>query len=505
MFLLDIQRGTIRELFVGGLNCEQCFLSPETWQLASTTATTQQKDTFIAHWVLQGVCNEGSHSSAFLVLHDALRRADQVNQLTSAQAADGSLDSILYTTSTPSAGQLSVLYRVRLSVDKDLNNEGEGSLLQQVICTALDTIALNWPCRTMGMAYNYARKEITVISDHKEVAVYSHSAGRLQAIVGCGEPSPWSTGGSSSPDLTSVEESPSVSPVPTEPDKYEPDASALDNCTTPATPATPVPRLLDYHNSVVYVIHKPVGCLSSAKDYEDAPRGTVYEFAVAAGFPHVGLVGRLDGDTSGIMVFTNDGRLNDRILRPPAEVAEDRISVWGASVCNKTSGSSIADSTMLERTHPNSSQDFSFVALKEKEYLLTLLQGRNKYCMENGVFNTQQFEEAFGLPLVFNRCNTEYNVREAAIKVVRRYQDPQYNKHERTDQGWVIEVMVNINEGKHKQIRRLAKRAGYHVVGLKRTKICGGLLCVESVPQPGDCRWLTVAEKYALYKGFRLI
>lgn len=51
-----------------------------------------------------------------------------------------------------------------------------------------------------------------------------------------------------------------------------------------------------------------------------AVRSTVYAVAESAGFPvtEMSLVGRLDAETSGIMVFTNDSMLNDAITRPIA-------------------------------------------------------------------------------------------------------------------------------------------------------------------------------------------
>jgi hypothetical protein len=234
----------------------------------------------------------------------------------------------------------------------------------------------------------------------------------------------------------------------------------------------------------------------------------------------MGLVGRLDADTSGIMVFTNDGRLNDRILQPLKDEEgkgedENIENELDAEILTSEQASAIATAPFPEIVVPvpvspapycaPNEDNLAFQQLKRKEYVLTLLQGRNSYCIEDGVFNVAKFEEEFGLPLVFNRCNTAFAVKEASIKVLRRYQDPNYNRTNRPELGWVIEVLVNIKEGKHKQIRRLAKRAGYITIGLERSSICGGLLRLESVPAVGQCRWLTAEEKYALYKGFQLI
>lgn len=296
---------------------------------------------------------------------------------------------------------------------------------------------------------------------------------------------------------------------------------------------TPIPRYLDYTNTVVFLIHKPVGPLSSAADVGSAgegSRGTVYGTAVKAGFPaNLGLVGRLDGDTSGIMVFTNDGLLNDRILRPPAsdegnctdtaklfvegkevvevvDVVEAGVGAEEVVPPHHTSSNGSSSMPQPSSTWVNTTTTLMIdTYYKTKTYTLTLLQGRSPYCMNaDGSFNILKFEEEFGQPLVFNRYNNQYNVKEADIKLIKRYQDNAFNPHNRPNLGWVLLVEVVIQEGKHKQIRRLAKRAGYHVIALQRTSICGDLLNLHTISLPGQCRWLGVSEKYALYRAFQL-
>ncbi|HEY7516027.1 MAG TPA: pseudouridine synthase, partial [Vicinamibacteria bacterium] len=64
---------------------------------------------------------------------------------------------------------------------------------------------------------------------------------------------------------------------------------------------------------VVLALHKPVGYLTSRTD--PAGRKTVYDLLGDVGrwvFP----VGRLDRDTSGLLILTNDHRLGDRITDP---------------------------------------------------------------------------------------------------------------------------------------------------------------------------------------------
>ena len=65
------------------------------------------------------------------------------------------------------------------------------------------------------------------------------------------------------------------------------------------------------------MLHKPVGVLVTWSD----PRGrpTVREY-VPAGMPRLFAVGRLDYDTSGLLVLTNDGPLAHRLAHPRYEV-----------------------------------------------------------------------------------------------------------------------------------------------------------------------------------------
>lgn len=350
--------------------------------------------------------------------------------------------------------------------------------------------ALNLPCRVQGLGLR--GQHLYVIGENREVVVFDRQGGTLRPLTRFDVPTTMS-----------------------------------------------MPRSLHFQHAVVFVIHKPLGCLSSAADYPTQPRGTVYGYAGKAGFPtNLGLVGRLDGDTSGIMVFTNDGMLNDRLLRPLGDVEEGE-AVRGRSENSHESGLNCAHKnaeTNLKaveelpplgsspapappRTAPLPGSETSLPVsnqtsgvppidpvYKSKEYILRLLQGRNRYCINSdGSLNTALFETTFGQPLTFSRYHSEHNVREAHIKVLRHFQDPAFNPHHRDNQGWVIDVQVIIHEGKHKQIRRLAKRAGYHVISLCRTKICGDLLTLDMVPEPGNCKWLSVEQKRQLYCALKLI
>jgi 23S rRNA pseudouridine2605 synthase len=80
---------------------------------------------------------------------------------------------------------------------------------------------------------------------------------------------------------------------------------------------------------VVYALHKPVGVLSTASDPHGRP--TVVELVGEERrlYP----VGRLDADSSGLILLTNDGELAQRLTHPRYEVPKTyRVHVGGGPV-----------------------------------------------------------------------------------------------------------------------------------------------------------------------------
>lgn len=72
-----------------------------------------------------------------------------------------------------------------------------------------------------------------------------------------------------------------------------------------------------YEPFVYIMLNKPAGYISSTKDYKDE---TVLE--LIDGFDHYNLhpVGRLDKDTEGLLILTNDGQFSHNVLSPKKHV-----------------------------------------------------------------------------------------------------------------------------------------------------------------------------------------
>ncbi len=81
---------------------------------------------------------------------------------------------------------------------------------------------------------------------------------------------------------------------------------------------------------VLYAVNKPVGVVSTARDTHGRP-------TVTALVPATGLrlypVGRLDADSSGLILLTNDGELANRLTHPRYEVPKTyRARLAGAPI-----------------------------------------------------------------------------------------------------------------------------------------------------------------------------
>jgi 23S rRNA pseudouridine2605 synthase len=75
-----------------------------------------------------------------------------------------------------------------------------------------------------------------------------------------------------------------------------------------------------------FVLNKPVGAVSTASDPQGRPTVTELVDSDARLYP----VGRLDADSSGLLILTNDGELANRLLHPRYEVPRTyRVRVAG--------------------------------------------------------------------------------------------------------------------------------------------------------------------------------
>lgn len=82
-------------------------------------------------------------------------------------------------------------------------------------------------------------------------------------------------------------------------------------------------ELLAYEPVVWIMLNKPAGVVSAVKDAQDE---TVLDL-LPERFAHMRVVpvGRLDKDTTGLLLLTNDGALAHRIMRPKSEIMKTYV------------------------------------------------------------------------------------------------------------------------------------------------------------------------------------
>lgn len=76
-------------------------------------------------------------------------------------------------------------------------------------------------------------------------------------------------------------------------------------------------RPVHYETYAYYMLHKPAGLITATKD---AASGTVMDLLSDTGARNLSPVGRLDKDTEGLLLITNDGALAHKLLSPKNHV-----------------------------------------------------------------------------------------------------------------------------------------------------------------------------------------
>jgi 23S rRNA pseudouridine2605 synthase len=125
--------------------------------------------------------------------------------------------------------------------------------------------------------------------------------------------------------------------------------------------------------TVVYALHKPTGTLSTARDPGGRP--TVVELIPEPRrlYP----VGRLDADSSGLILLTNDGALANRLTHPRYEVPKTyRVRVARGPISESALGA-LRRGVQLE-DGPTAPASARRVRGAGDEFELTIREGRNR-------------------------------------------------------------------------------------------------------------------------------
>jgi 23S rRNA pseudouridine2605 synthase len=122
----------------------------------------------------------------------------------------------------------------------------------------------------------------------------------------------------------------------------------------------------------VFVLNKPVGVLSTARDTHG--RRTVIDLVPAGGL-RLYPVGRLDADSSGLILLTNDGELANRLTHPRFEVPKTYRAKLSGPPLTEEALRALRSGVELE---DGPTAPARVRRLRGKEIELTIHEGRNR-------------------------------------------------------------------------------------------------------------------------------
>ena len=129
-------------------------------------------------------------------------------------------------------------------------------------------------------------------------------------------------------------------------------------------------QIISYQTFYYYMLHKPAGVITATEDKKDK---TVMDLLTGAQGKDLAPVGRLDKDTEGLLLITNDGEMAHFLLSPKRHVDKTYL-VYTKNVLSKE------DILRLEEGVDIGEKDMTLPAkaevIEDKQILLTICEGK---------------------------------------------------------------------------------------------------------------------------------
>ncbi|MFI3212300.1 MAG: pseudouridine synthase [Eubacteriales bacterium] len=190
-------------------------------------------------------------------------------------------------------------------------------------------------------------------------------------------------------------------------------------------------QVVENTKKMYYMFHKPAGCLCARKDEN---RNTIFSYFqdidTTALFP----VGRLDMDTEGILLLTNDGEFNHKLMHPTHHVEKTYV-FWAFGILDEEKIKQLEEGILLDG--------------------LEMTKPAKIRVLKAGAFETYEEE-------------------------IRKQVGDLGKRKKNLFQKQVVLGELIISEGKKHQVKRMLKEVGCYIVYLKRTAI-GNLLLDENL------------------------
>lgn len=200
---------------------------------------------------------------------------------------------------------------------------------------------------------------------------------------------------------------------------------------------------------LLMVYHKPKWVLSVRQDPYNRP---CLDESI---LPNMHPVGRLDYDTSGLLLFSSSGALTQRLLHPKHEVEKEYVAVVTGIVVEDELRATLAAGVQTT-------------------------EGSHKATLES----VDIWERSSIAPYLLN---------------IQRNFPPEYNQTDLKVRGYLnvfdaqalSTVRLTVSEGKHRMVRRILANCGHPVVSLHRDRL--GAVALNDLPA-GEYRPLTTEE-----------
>ena len=237
-------------------------------------------------------------------------------------------------------------------------------------------------------------------------------------------------------------------------------------------------KVCHYEKYSYYLLHKPAGVVSATEDKKEK---TVLSLLKDVNTKDLFPVGRLDKDTEGLLLLTNDGKLAHELLSPKKHVDKTYLAFLRSPLTKETC-KQLAEGVDIGDEKPTLPAKVLYPATScQEDRLLKLVEislqeNRN---IEHTLLLTIPTSDDISQE---NRNASASDKISAELRNVSAFQE---TSPEHT-------LLLTIHEGRFHQVKRMLQAVGNEVLYLKRLSF--GPLLLDPSLAPGAFRSLTAKE-----------